>query len=93
MDHSLRMSKLFIELVIRAREEFREYSCNMYFYFFYRHYRLEAEIASMTWKVNWCDVITKMGDSKGKRGSRLSLARQSVIVSPSSFTPIRSNIK
>jgi len=61
------------------------------YFYLHRHYRLEAEIASMTWKVNWCDVITKMGDSKGKRGSRLSLARQSVIVSFSrthSRTPV-----
>lgn len=48
-----------------------------------RHYKLEAEIASMTWKVNWGDVITKGGESRGgKRGSLLSVAthRNSVMV-------------
>ena len=38
-----------------------------------RHYKLEAEIASMTWKVNWDDVIEAGGSKGGRRGSRHSL--------------------
>ncbi|CAG7700229.1 unnamed protein product [Allacma fusca] len=52
------------------------------FIFIYRHYKLEAEIASMTWKVNWSDVLTQGGESRGRRrGSHLSLARNSIISS------------
>ncbi|OXA44046.1 Atrial natriuretic peptide receptor 2 [Folsomia candida] len=53
-------------------------------FFVSKHYKLEAEIASMTWKVNWGDVITKGGESRGgKRGSLLSVAthRNSVMSS------------
>lgn len=39
----------------------------------YRHYRLEAEINSMTWKINWNDVLPCNPASK-HRGSLHSLA-------------------
>ncbi|XP_058797834.1 atrial natriuretic peptide receptor 1 isoform X1 [Phymastichus coffea] len=41
--------------------------------FIYRHFKLEAEIASMTWKVHWEDVIV-MPSEKFKAGSMYSLA-------------------
>ncbi|XP_031787909.1 atrial natriuretic peptide receptor 1 isoform X3 [Nasonia vitripennis] len=41
--------------------------------FIYRHFKLEAEIASMTWKVHWEDVIV-MPSEKFKAGSLYSLA-------------------
>ncbi|XP_014203598.1 atrial natriuretic peptide receptor 1-like [Copidosoma floridanum] len=41
--------------------------------FIYRHYKLEAEIASMTWKVHWEDVIL-MPSERFKAGSIYSLA-------------------
>lgn len=39
----------------------------------YRHYKLEAEINSMTWKVNWNDVLPC---NPGKRGSIHSIAKR-----------------
>lgn len=39
--------------------------------YFYRHFKLEAEIASMTWKVHWNDIIV-MPNAK-TRGSMYSL--------------------
>lgn len=41
----------------------------------YRHYKLEAEITSMTWKVNWNDVISGNPNVK-PRGSLHSLAKR-----------------
>lgn len=41
--------------------------------FIYRHYKLEAEIAMMTWRVSWSDVIIATGRM---RGSLPSLARR-----------------
>lgn len=41
----------------------------------YRHYKLEAEINSMTWKINWNDVLPCNPASK-HRGSLHSLARR-----------------
>ncbi|KAI5645832.1 adenylate and guanylate cyclase catalytic domain-containing protein [Phthorimaea operculella] len=41
--------------------------------FIYRHYKLEAEIAMMTWRVNWSDVLQPGGRL---RGSMHSLARR-----------------
>ena len=41
----------------------------------YRRHKLEAEIASMTWKVSWSDVICDSGgggDGKGNKGRRRS---------------------
>lgn len=46
------------------------------FIFVYRHYRLEAELASMTWKIRYEDIVTTTGLSyMQKLGSRISLAR------------------
>ncbi|KAI9553877.1 hypothetical protein GHT06_019147 [Daphnia sinensis] len=57
--------------------------------FIYRHYKEEAEIASMTWKVAWSDVVLFNGDrtgrasggptGTGKFGSRLSIGRNSIL--------------
>ncbi|XP_037036994.1 atrial natriuretic peptide receptor 1-like isoform X1 [Bradysia coprophila] len=41
----------------------------------YRHYRLEAEINSMTWKINWNDILPCNPASK-HRGSLHSLAKR-----------------
>ncbi|XP_063832442.1 atrial natriuretic peptide receptor 1-like isoform X3 [Ostrinia nubilalis] len=41
--------------------------------FIYRHYKLEAEIAMMTWRVSWSDVLPPGGRL---RGSMHSLARR-----------------
>nr|XP_013189957.1 unnamed protein product [Amyelois transitella] len=41
--------------------------------FIYRHYKLEAEIAMMTWRVSWTDVLHPGGKL---RGSMHSLARR-----------------
>ncbi|XP_052756277.1 atrial natriuretic peptide receptor 1 isoform X3 [Galleria mellonella] len=41
--------------------------------FIYRHYKLEAEIAMMTWRVSWTDVLHPSGRF---RGSMHSLARR-----------------
>lgn len=43
-------------------------------FFGYRHYKLEAEILSMTWKVNWHDVLACDGTPKNPLGSVHSLA-------------------
>jgi len=58
-----------------------------------RHYKVEAEIASMTWKVNWEEVLTQGGESRGKRGSHVSLAasRNSLVVRIS-FFPLYSTL-
>lgn len=42
----------------------------------YRHYKLEAEITSMTWKVNWNDVLLSNSTSNKQRGSIYSLAKR-----------------
>lgn len=41
----------------------------------YRHYRLEAEINSMTWKILWRDV-SPCNPASNHRGSRHSLAKR-----------------
>lgn len=43
----------------------------------YRHYRLEAELASMTWKIRCDDIVMPSSDMMymAKIGSRMSLAR------------------
>lgn len=45
----------------------------------YRHYRLEAELASMTWKIRFDDIITYSSGMHNRQGfgSRMSLARVS----------------
>ena len=57
-----------------------------------RHYKEEAEIASMTWKIAWSEVVLFSGDRTGrssggggptgvgKFGSRLSIGRNSILV-------------
>lgn len=37
----------------------------------YRHYKLEAEINSMTWKVNWCDVVPCYTDTRTRSGGSM----------------------
>lgn len=49
---------------------FRRFT-HLSFFFLCRHYKLEAEIASMTWKVHWEDVIVMA--SRKTRGSMYSL--------------------
>lgn len=44
-------------------------------FFGYRHYKLEAEIHSMAWKVNWADVLPCNPTNKA-RGSIYSLAKR-----------------
>nr|XP_027196215.1 atrial natriuretic peptide receptor 1-like [Dermatophagoides pteronyssinus] len=46
----------------------------------YRHYRLEAELASMTWKIRCDDIVMPSSDMMymAKIGSRMSLARTSL---------------
>ncbi|CAN7983100.1 unnamed protein product, partial [Ixodes hexagonus] len=50
------------------------------FFFIYRHFRLEAELASMTWKIRWEEISI----SAPGFGSRLSLTRASLASSNSS---------
>ncbi|XP_071451572.1 atrial natriuretic peptide receptor 1 [Hetaerina americana] len=49
-------------------------------FFIYRHYKVEAEIASMTWRVMWADIILVppqgRGGASGPRGSIHSLAKR-----------------
>ena len=43
-----------------------------------RHYKLEADLANMTWKIAWEDLqSTKLG-ARGQFGSRFSLGRMSL---------------
>ncbi|XP_076309268.1 atrial natriuretic peptide receptor 1-like [Tachypleus tridentatus] len=42
--------------------------------FVYRHFKLEAELASMTWKIKWDDITTAPNELKGLE-SRRSLTR------------------
>ena len=53
------------------------------FIFVYRHYRLEAELASMTWKIRYEDIVTTTSGLSymQKIGSRMSLARVSFLFS------------
>lgn len=44
-------------------------------FFGYRHYKLEAEIYSMAWKVSWNDVLPCNAINK-TRGSMYSLAKR-----------------
>lgn len=58
-------------------------------FFIYRHFKLEAEIASMTWKIKWDDLnYSAVATVKGKKGmgSRLSIGRASIVSSFSGDT-------
>ena len=48
-----------------------------------RHYKLEAELASMTWKIQWDEVLSTQlpRSTRGKFGSRVSVGRVSMLVS------------
>jgi hypothetical protein len=66
-----------------------------------RHYKEEAEIASMTWKIAWNEVVLFSGDRTGrssggaaggpsgvgKFGSRLSIGRNSILVHINTYHP------
>ena len=45
-----------------------------------RHYKLEAEIASMTWKISWNEMVVRDERRGGKLGSRVSIGRNSISV-------------
>lgn len=45
-------------------------------FFGYRHYKLEAEIHSMAWKVNWSDVLPCNPINKQRGGSMYSLVKR-----------------
>ncbi|KAL3231292.1 hypothetical protein MRX96_023340 [Rhipicephalus microplus] len=49
-----------------------------------RHFKLEAELASMTWKIRWEDISSSPPRHFKKFGSRMSLTRASVASSNSS---------
>ncbi|GFR01004.1 receptor-type guanylate cyclase gcy-28, partial [Trichonephila clavata] len=44
-------------------------------FFIYRHFQLEAELASMTWKIRWEDIVSTKKGVKKRSGSRQSLNR------------------
>ncbi|KAG8180773.1 hypothetical protein JTE90_023742 [Oedothorax gibbosus] len=44
----------------------------------YRHYRKEAQLASMSWKIKWDEIAVSHVSKKMRRGSRLSLTRLSL---------------
>ncbi|XP_064112052.1 atrial natriuretic peptide receptor 1-like [Macrobrachium nipponense] len=43
--------------------------------FIYRHYKLEADLASMTWRIAWEDVELTEDTQRGKFGSKFSLGK------------------
>ncbi|XP_054713373.1 atrial natriuretic peptide receptor 1-like [Uloborus diversus] len=47
-------------------------------FFIYRHFQLEAELASMTWKIRWEDIVSTKQGMKRRSGSRQSLNRTSI---------------
>ncbi|XP_066940085.1 atrial natriuretic peptide receptor 1 [Macrobrachium rosenbergii] len=47
--------------------------------FIYRHYKLEADLASMTWRVSWDDVEIIDQTKRGKFGSKISIGKISLI--------------
>ena len=55
----------------------------------YRHYKLEAELASMTWKIRYDDIITYTSGMHNRAGfgSRMSLARVSRFLTLSLWQP------
>ncbi|XP_042219415.1 receptor-type guanylate cyclase gcy-28-like [Homarus americanus] len=46
--------------------------------FIYRHYKLEADLASMTWRISWEDVEITEKTKRGKCGSKISIGKMSV---------------
>ncbi|KAK8406870.1 hypothetical protein O3P69_007431 [Scylla paramamosain] len=46
--------------------------------FIYRHYKLEADLASMTWRVSWEDVEITDLTKRGKCGSKISVGKISI---------------
>ncbi|XP_064112550.1 atrial natriuretic peptide receptor 2-like [Macrobrachium nipponense] len=46
--------------------------------FIYRHYKLEADLASMTWRISWEDVEMTEDTQRGKFGSKFSLGKISI---------------
>ncbi|CAG9806122.1 unnamed protein product [Chironomus riparius] len=60
----------------------------------YRHYRLEAEISSMTWKINWNEVIPVpttnqiRGSIHSRTGSQLSIYSEEMMGDRQVFIPI-----
>ncbi|XP_064471809.1 atrial natriuretic peptide receptor 1-like [Ornithodoros turicata] len=46
-------------------------------FFVYRHFKLEAELASMTWKVRWEDINQNISRRQKGFGSRMSITRTS----------------
>ncbi|XP_077525158.1 atrial natriuretic peptide receptor 1-like [Amblyomma americanum] len=54
------------------------------FFFIYRHFKLEAELASMTWKIRWEEISSSPPGHFKKFGSRMSLTRASLASSNSS---------
>ncbi|XP_071539288.1 atrial natriuretic peptide receptor 1 [Panulirus ornatus] len=46
--------------------------------FIYRHYKLEADLASLTWRISWEDVEILEPTKQGKCGSKVSLGKISV---------------
>ncbi|XP_023227111.1 atrial natriuretic peptide receptor 1-like [Centruroides sculpturatus] len=57
-------------------------------FFIYRHFKLEAELSSMTWKVKWDDIITTKQNLNRKPGSKMSLNRNSIIGAIVAIKPI-----
>jgi len=47
--------------------------------FIYRHYKLEAEIANMTWKIRWEELHHPKLGARGQFGSRGSIGRMSLV--------------
>ncbi|XP_023219656.1 atrial natriuretic peptide receptor 1-like isoform X1 [Centruroides sculpturatus] len=54
--------------------------------FIYRHFKLEAEIASMTWRIKWEDLILISPTHAKHLGSKISLTRISMQSNCSSIT-------
>ncbi|XP_015786480.1 atrial natriuretic peptide receptor 1 isoform X2 [Tetranychus urticae] len=53
----------------------------------FRHYKLEAELASMSWRIKWEDILTNDKNRRGKKlGSISSINRPSVTSTTSSET-------
>ncbi|XP_037573883.1 atrial natriuretic peptide receptor 1 [Dermacentor silvarum] len=44
-------------------------------FFVYRHFKLEAELASMTWKIRWEDINQTLSNKHGAFGSRISFGK------------------